>query len=547
MKSLRIGDITLEKPIIQGGMGVGVSRGRLAGAVSACGGLGVISSAQIGYDEPEFATDQVLANEKAIRKHIALAKQISGDKPVGINIMVALKHYEDHVRTAVDAGVDVIISGAGLPMRLPEYVGDSGCKIAPIVSSVKAAQIILRQWKKKYCRTADFIVIEGPKAGGHLGFKKEDIATITAEKYEQEIKNIIQVVREYEQEFACEIPVIVAGGIFDHKDIEHALEIGADGVQIASRFVATEECDASDAYKQAYINAKAEDITIVMSPVGMPGRALNNVFVQRVSRQREEIKKCYNCLAKCNPVEVPYCITKALISAVQGDLDHGLIFVGANVDRIDRMTSVQELMDDLAAGYRRIIADVYAAGCRNLQFDDCSWGMLVDPRACMIFDTDAKGLEEIKEQMLTVNNMAIGGKPDDLVINTHVCRGNFHSTYASSGAYDSVAKTLLARENVNAYYLEFDDARSGGFEPLASVSGEKKVVLGLVTTKRPELESKDAVIARIHEAAKYLPLDRLCLSLQCGFASCEIGNKLTEAQQWAKLALVKEIAEEVWG
>lgn len=206
MKSLRIGDITLEKPIIQGGMGVGVSRGRLAGAVSACGGLGVISSAQIGYDEPEFATDQVLANEKAIRKHIALAKLISGDKPVGINIMVALKHYEDHVRTAVDAGVDVIISGAGLPMRLPEYVGDSGCKIAPIVSSVKAAQIILRQWKKKYCRTADFIVIEGPKAGGHLGFKKEDIATITAEQYEQEIKNIIQVVREYEQEFACKIP-----------------------------------------------------------------------------------------------------------------------------------------------------------------------------------------------------------------------------------------------------------------------------------------------------------------------------------------------------
>ena len=347
MKSLRIGDITLEKPIIQGGMGVGVSRGRLAGAVSACGGLGVISSAQIGYDEPEFATDQVLANEKAIRKHIALAKKISGDKPVGINIMVALKHYEDHVRTAVDAGVDVIISGAGLPMRLPEYVGDSGCKIAPIVSSVKAAQIILRQWKKKYRRTADFIVIEGPKAGGHLGFKKEDIATITAEQYEQEIKNIIQVVREYEQEFACKIPVIVAGGIFDHKDIEHALEIGADGVQIASRFVATEECDASDAYKQAYINAKAEDITIVMSPVGMPGRALNNVFVQRVSRQREEIKKCYNCLAKRNPVEVPYCITKALISAVQGDLNHGLIFVGANVDRIDRMTSVQELMAEL--------------------------------------------------------------------------------------------------------------------------------------------------------------------------------------------------------
>ena len=209
--------------------------------------------------------------------------------------------------------------------------------------------------------------------------------------------------------------------------------------------------------------------------------------------------------------------------------------------------NAEKLVEDLAAGYRKVIADVYAAGCRNLQFDDCSWGMLVDPRACLIFDTDEKGLEAIKEQMLAANNLAMAGKPADLVINTHVCRGNFHSTYASSGAYDSVAKTLLARENVNAYYLEFDDERSGGFEPLAAVSGEKKVVLGLVTTKRPELEDKAAVIARIHEAAKYIPLDRLCLSPQCGFASCEIGNKLTEAQQWAKLALVKEIAKEVWG
>ena len=182
----------------------------------------------------------------------------------------------------------------------------------------------------------------------------------------------------------------------------------------------------------------------------------------------------------------------------------------------------RELAEDIAAGYKKFIADVYAAGCRNLQFDDCSWGMLVDPMACMYFGTDEKGLEAIKEQLLELNNAAISGKPDDLVINTHVCR-------------------------VNAYYLEFDDARSGGFEPLAAVSGDKKVVLGLVTTKRALLENKDGVIARIHEAAKYLPLDRLCLSPQCGFASCEIGNKLTEAQQWAKLALVKEIAEEVWG
>ena len=206
----------------------------------------------------------------------------------------------------------------------------------------------------------------------------------------------------------------------------------------------------------------------------------------------------------------------------------------------------QELVEDIARGYRKVIADLYEAGCRNIQLDDCSWGMLVDPRACMLFGTDEEGLEKIKEQLLAINNLAIEGKPEDLVINTHVCRGNFHSTYASSGAYDSVAKTLFARENVSAYYLEFDDARSGGFESLAEVTGDKKVVLGLITTKSPKLEKKEAVIARIHEAAKYISLDRLYLSPQCGFASCEIGNKLTEEEQWAKLALVKEIAEEVW-
>ena len=171
----------------------------------------------------------------------------------------------------------------------------------------------------------------------------------------------------------------------------------------------------------------------------------------------------------------------------------------------------------------------------------------MDPKACEFFGTDEAGLEKIKNELLEINNAAIEGKPEDLVISTHVCRGNFHSTYASSGAYDSVAQTLFAKENVGAYYLEFDDERSGGFESLAKVSGDKKVVLGLITTKSPKLEDKEAVIQRIREAAKYLPLDRLYLSPQCGFASCEIGNKLTEEEQWAKLALVKEIAEEVWG
>ena len=207
----------------------------------------------------------------------------------------------------------------------------------------------------------------------------------------------------------------------------------------------------------------------------------------------------------------------------------------------------EELVKDIAAGYKKVIADLYAAGCRNLQLDDCSWGMLVDPMAKMFFDTDDEGLLKVQELFVRINNLAIEGVPEDMMVATHVCRGNFHSTYASSGAYDRVAEALFARENVSAYYLEFDDARSGGFEPLKSVSGDKKVVLGLITTKSPKLEDKEDVIKRIHEAAKYVPLDRLYLSPQCGFASCEIGNKLTEEEQWKKLALVKEIAEEVWG
>lgn len=205
-----------------------------------------------------------------------------------------------------------------------------------------------------------------------------------------------------------------------------------------------------------------------------------------------------------------------------------------------------ELIADLAAGYKKVIQDLYAAGCRNIQLDDCTWGCFVDPRAELLFGTDEAGLEKLQEEFLLVNNLAIEDKPDDLVINTHICRGNFHSTWACSGGYDKIAQKVFGREKVGALYLEFDDERSGGFECLSRVSEDKKVVLGLITTKSPVLEDKEAVIARIHEASEYVPLDRLYLSPQCGFASCEIGNKLTEEEQWAKLKLVKEIAEEVW-
>ena len=207
----------------------------------------------------------------------------------------------------------------------------------------------------------------------------------------------------------------------------------------------------------------------------------------------------------------------------------------------------EELLEDVAKIYRAFIKQLYDAGCRNLQLDDCSWGVCVDPAAPFVFGVEPEKMGDIMDQLLKVNNLALEGKPDDLTVATHICRGNYNSSWASRGGYEPVAERLFAHENVDAYYLEFDDARSGGFEPLRFVTPGKKVVLGLITSKRPELEDKDAVIARIHEAAKYVPLENLCLSPQCGFASCEVGNKLTEEQQWAKLTLVKEIAEEVWG
>lgn len=207
----------------------------------------------------------------------------------------------------------------------------------------------------------------------------------------------------------------------------------------------------------------------------------------------------------------------------------------------------QELVNDIVAAYGKVIDDLYAAGCRNLQLDDCTWGMFADKIGHTLYGTTRDGIVEFQKAHKDINDKVIANAPKDMIINTHVCRGNFHSTYASEGAYDSVADILFGEENVNAYFLEFDDERSGGFAPLAKVSGEKKVVLGLITTKSPVLEDKQLVIDRIHDAAKYIPLERLYLSPQCGFASCEIGNKLTEEEQWAKLRLVKEVAEEVWG
>ena len=208
---------------------------------------------------------------------------------------------------------------------------------------------------------------------------------------------------------------------------------------------------------------------------------------------------------------------------------------------------LQDLIRDIARVYQDFIRQFYAVGGRFLQFDDCTWGAIVGEAAAQRYASLSPNLDDVKDLLLQVNNLALEGRPSDLLVASHICRGNYHSTWFNSGAYDSVADWVFARENVDVLYLEYDDERSGGFEPLAKVSPDKHVVLGLITTKRPELEDKAAIIARIHEAAKYIPLDRLSLSPQCGFASCAIGNKLTPEEQWAKLRLVKEIADEVWG
>lgn len=350
MNALKIGEKTARIPLIQGGMGVGISLGNLAGSVAAEGGVGIISTAQIGFREPDFETHTSEANIRAIQKEMEKARTISPNGIIGYNIMVALRDYKQHVQAAVQAGADIIISGAGLPTELPGLIGDSGTKIAPIVSTEKSAKVILKYWGKKFHRTADLVVIEGPKAGGHLGFKKEELDFYTPEVYEEEVKKIIAVVHSYAKEYQTEIPVILAGGIYEHADVQKAFALGADGVQAATRFVTTTECDADIRYKEAYLNAKKEDIVIVKSPVGMPGRAILNPFMKRVMLgEKIAHTPCHGCLAKCKPSEIPYCITDSLIHAAKGEVEDALLFCGAGAYRAQHMETVKEVIDSLFA------------------------------------------------------------------------------------------------------------------------------------------------------------------------------------------------------
>lgn len=348
MGPFKVGEKTTKVPLIQGGMGVGISLGNLAGAVAAQGGVGIISTAQIGFREPDFDKNPVEANRRAIQKEMDKARKLSPQGIIGYNIMTALREFKQHVEAAVLAGADIIISGAGLPTDLPALTAGSHTQIAPIVSTEKSANVLLKYWDRKCQRTADLVVIEGPKAGGHLGFKLEELELYSPEAYDEEIKKIIKVVRTYETKYNTKIPIILAGGIYDSTDVKHAEQLGADGVQVGTRFITTEECDADIKYKEAYLKTKEEDIAIVKSPVGMPGRAILNPFMKRVMLE-EKIPHtpCHGCLSKCSPNEIPYCITDSLINAAKGEIDQALLFCGANAYRAKRMETVKEVVESL--------------------------------------------------------------------------------------------------------------------------------------------------------------------------------------------------------
>ena len=367
LKPLKIGNLVAKRPVIQGGMGVGVSLSSLAGAVAKAGGIGIISTAQIGFKDQDFGKNPMAANLRAIHSELKKAREKAPQGILGFNIMVATKEYASYVKEAVKAGADVIISGAGLPIDMPKFVAEAENEnggsekkerrtmIAPIVSSVKSALVICRMWDRKYHTAPDFVVVEGPCAGGHLGFSREQLTELGADTdhvaetfneaaYDKEIRGIIETVKSFAEKYKKHIPVITAGGIFDHKDVLHQFALGAEGIQAATRFVTTEECDADIAYKEAYINAKEEDIVIVKSPVGMPGRAIKNKFLERVAQGPVKVERCFRCLEHCNPAETPYCITKALINAAEGKIDEALLFCGSNAYRCEKIETVPEVM-----------------------------------------------------------------------------------------------------------------------------------------------------------------------------------------------------------
>ena len=365
MKKLNIGNLSISVPIVQGGMGVGISLSGLASAVANEGGVGVISSAGLGLLYRNLSKDYIQASIMGLKEELRKAREKTKGV-IGVNVMVAMSNFADMVKTAIAEKADIIFSGAGLPLNLPSFLQkDSVTKLVPIVSSARAARVIAEKWHNLYNYLPDAFVVEGPKAGGHLGFKDEQI---NDEHFSLEhiLPEVIDEVKNIETHYGKDIPVIVAGGIYTGEDIKRFMDMGASGVQMGTRFVTTEECDASDVFKQTYIEAKQEDIQIIKSPVGMPGRAIFSKFIQKVKEGQKQPKTCMcKCIKTCDISKSPYCIIAALYNAFKGNMDNGYAFAGANAFRATKIVSVKETFRSLLDEYNRAINKKYNRECQR--------------------------------------------------------------------------------------------------------------------------------------------------------------------------------------
>jgi nitronate monooxygenase len=349
---LQIGSITAKVPIVQGAMGVRVSLSSLVSAVANEGAIGTIASVGLGE---LVALEQEFVKEcrETLIKEIHKAKAKSNGH-IAVNVMAALSNANDLIKTAVAEGIKMIVVGAGLPLKLPRLIGDNSVNLVPIISSSRAAELILATWDKRFGRTADGIILEGPLAGGHLGFSMDQLGQPEKYSLEKLLPEVLEVLKPFEDRYGRKIPVIAAGGIYTGQDIARMLSLGASGVQMATRFVGTIECDVSQEFKQAYLEAREEDIVLIQSPVGLPGRAIKNKFLRDLEIKGKFKDKCpYQCLASCKISEAKYCIAKALLNSYFGDVDHGLIFAGHNAYRVKEIVTVKalltELLEELAA------------------------------------------------------------------------------------------------------------------------------------------------------------------------------------------------------
>ncbi len=343
---LQIGSLTANIPIVQGGMGVRVSLASLASAVANEGGIGTISSIGLG-DLEASKQDYERISLEALITEIHKARSMT-DGHLAVNVMGVLSNANDLITTSVQEGIKMIVFGAGLPTKLPALVPDPSVSLVPIISSARVAELILRSWDKRYERPTDGFILEGPLAGGHLGFSEEQLEHAEDYSLEKLLSEVLEAIKPFEDKFGKKIPIITGGGVYTGKDIARMLSLGASGVQMGTRFVCTEECDVSQEFKQAFLDAKKEDIVIIKSPVGMPGRAINNRFLKDLEIQGKLKIKCpYRCLTACKVSTAKYCIALALVNAYFGDLDHGLIFCGQNAYRVDKITTVHELIQEL--------------------------------------------------------------------------------------------------------------------------------------------------------------------------------------------------------